>query len=947
MAFFLYLCTQMQKTLNILLLLAFAAGALAVPATPEPIIRLLPDGTTDTVYLHGDEYHHFYTDRNGLRIAGSDYEDIALIEQNANFPHRAPKKQMLSSFVPLRGNIHIPVILVNFSDLSFSISNPKEQFDDLFNGAGGSNPNATGSVHDYYMASSDSALNLEYEVFGPYTLSKTMEYYGQNSSSGGNTNHTLHARDLVIEAVSIASQNGVDFSLFDANNDGYIDNVSIVVAGYNEAEGGESNTIWPHYSTINSFNSYSGKYISGYLMISEYRGSGGKVQAGIGTYCHEFGHALGLPDLYNTQQSDAYTVGSWDIMCSGSYNNNGSTPPSYTAFERFMLGWLEPEQLFSPGMRTLKPIETANHAYLIAARAHNMNPNSPSPSEFFLLENRQEVGWDAGKNALVASGLLISHITFSQTGWEYNTFNNHKPLGFDIVSAGFSSPSKSSEADVFPGSTLRTSWIPTLNDGSTIDSLALSQIRQRGDLCISMQVGASDEEMLSFDREQLNIETTYLSSPVVYDTGYATLHIPSMHREYIHMHVSTKRFRFSPDNGAKWYAYPDTAVIPIIPDSAYDISIAAVYTPLRRSCDYEVAFLSAETADGEIGTQLTLSGQAPRPMLITTPVIDSVTNLTSSSFNILWEPQDDADGYFYMLYTVSEGNSEEIESFDSFENHDTILMHGWSTNFQRVQSNYAQSGKAILFEKTDEYIISPHYLYAPSSISVWLSNNYTPISAGEVVGGFLLLSGSKDGVEWEDAEKIYIQRTTKNATRTIELDTTRHWRQFRLSYTHIGGKGGAIVDTWRASLCKKVDYIYRLGEYYIGGASDEIVFRQLTPATTYYYVMQAYEEKGCDPHYSSLSEPFEVSTRQVDGKQSLKIVRSGTGLYSVILPESADGKHCLAIYNSTGTLITLLHPFYGDLTVSLPPLAEGQLYLVKYYSGSMKRKDLSTKIISY
>ena len=91
MAFFLYLCTQMQKTLNILLLLAFAAGALAVPATPEPIIRLLPDGTTDTVYLHGDEYHHFYTDRNGLRIAGSDYEDIALIEQNANFPHRAPQ----------------------------------------------------------------------------------------------------------------------------------------------------------------------------------------------------------------------------------------------------------------------------------------------------------------------------------------------------------------------------------------------------------------------------------------------------------------------------------------------------------------------------------------------------------------------------------------------------------------------------------------------------------------------------------------------------------------------------------------------------------------------------------------------------------------------------------------------------------------------------------------
>ncbi len=923
----------------------------AVPATPEPIIRILEDGTVDTVYLHGDEYHHFYTDRHGRVIAETEYKDAALAEENAQHMLRAPKRQMLYSFVPSRGKVRIPVVLVNFSDLSFTISNPQEQFDDLFNGSGGSNPNATGSVHDYYIASSDSALDLEYEVFGPYTLSRTMAYYGQNSSSGSSINHNLHARDLVLDAVGLASQAGVDFSLFDANNDGYIDNVSIVVAGYNEAEGGAANTIWPHYSTINSYSRYNEKYVGGYLMISEYRSSGGRVQAGIGTYCHEFGHALGLPDLYNTQQSDVYTVGDWDIMCSGSYNNNGSTPPTYTAFERFMMGWLVPEQIASSGMRTLEPIETSNRAYLIAARTHNLDPESSSPSEYFLLENRQQVGWDAGKNALVAPGLLISHITFNQTGWNYNTFNNQKPLGFDIVSAGFSSPTRSSAADVFPGSTMRTSWIPTLNNGNTIDTLALSQIRVQPDRSVSMQVGGNPDEMMLFDDETLNVETSYLIGPVRYDTAVTHLTVPPSKdgsTRQIQMYVSAPHFRFSFTEGTLWYEYGDTALIGIAGENApVEYPIWVVYQPAHKSCDNEVAYLTAESTNREVGTQLTLLGRAPRPTLITTPIIDSVSNLTSTSFNIFWEPQDDADGYFYMLYTVSEGESEEIESFDAFDNRDSILAHGWSMNISKIQSIYSQSGKALLFEHDEEFIISPYYLYAPTAISLWVSNNYTPVSADENVGGILQLSGSEDGKEWEEAAKIYVARTTKNAYRTIELDTTRHWHQFKLAYSHIGGKGGTAVDTWSAILGCQVNYIYRLGDYYMGEGNSEIVFRQLSPATTYYYSMQAYEEKGCDPHYSPLSTPIAVQTLEKDGKQSLKVSRTGVGQYSVILPESADGKHYLAIYNPQGELITLLHPAYGETRVSLPLLQEGQLFLVKYYSGSMRRKDLNTKILSY
>ena len=275
----------------------------AVPASREPIVDILDDGCKDTVFLHGDEYSSFRTkSKKKLQKGGSVFH--------------APQRTMLHSYMPSRGVVRVPVLLVNFADYSFTIENPIEKFEDYFNGKGGSNPHATGSVHDYYIASSDSALDLQYEVVGIYTLSQDMEYYGSNqtNSSGVTTNHNIHARELVEEVVELAAQKGVNFSRYDNDNDGYIDNISIIVAGYNEAEGAAERTIWPHYSTINNGKKYSGKSISGYLITSEYRGSGGKVQAGIGTYCHEFGHALGLPDLYDTSVSDNYTVGYWDIM---------------------------------------------------------------------------------------------------------------------------------------------------------------------------------------------------------------------------------------------------------------------------------------------------------------------------------------------------------------------------------------------------------------------------------------------------------------------------------------------------------------------------------------------------------------------------------------------------------------------------------------------------------
>jgi len=923
----------MRKLVSIIFLSTISLITWAIPASREPIIHYTEDGLPDTTYIYGDEYASFRSCQRNARVP--------------RLASYAPQRQMHAAYVPTEGTVRVPVILVNFSDLGFTLNNPKTQFEDLFNGDGGSNPNATGSVRTYFTASSNGALDLEYEVFGPYTLSHGMAYYGDNktNNSGVTTDHNIRASELVTEAVQLAYNAGVDFSRYDADSDGNIDNVSIVVAGYNEAEGGRAETIWPHYSVINSAKRFNNKFISGYLMISEYRGSGGGTQAGIGTYCHEFGHALGLPDLYDTSSSDAYTVGDWDVMCTGCYNNAGSTPPTYTAFERFVMGWLTPQQVTSSGLKTLQPIETSNEALLLAANAHNLDPLSPNPSEYFLLENRQALGWDAGKGALVSTGLLVSHITFNSYRWEYNTFNNSTPLGFAIVSAGMDVPTQSSAADVFPGSTKRTTWHPTMNDGTILNQRVVSQIRQRNDGAMAMYIGSGGDDMLTILPEELEVSTSFLTEPLSYDTAVATLHIPSTQQDSLLLYVESDRFHFSIDSGIHWYCYPDTACITIEKNRAYDLSLKVLYTPTRQNCTYTYSFLTVISPDESMGAQLTLKGISPKPTLVTTPIVNDVTTVSTHSFTVSWEDQEAAEGYYYALYTIEEGSSQETEDFETFATIKQIREHGWDANFANSQTTISESGNAVVFRADHQYIQTPVYPYTPIQISFWLSNNYTPNGQDGSQGGQLIISGSSDGTHWNELSKITVQRTTKHITRTIDIDTTLHMRQFRVTYMHSGGDGGTIMDTWRVHYPFNLHYLYAPRENI--AYTNNIQFRYLTPNTAYYYTMQAYEESGCTPHYSAPSEPLLIRTKDISEEQYLIANRLSPGRYSVTLPDMSDEHHYLAVYDYNGHMLYKIRPAYGEIKVELPPLTIGQLYLVKYYSESIKRKDPNTKILCY
>lgn len=939
------LTTQPKIFCLFALCLIIVASVFAVPATPYPVVRTLPDGSKQEVYLQGDEHFHYLTTLSGKRIANTIVGDSILIAKE-HLGQNAPARYMRNAYVPAKGTVHIPVVLVNFTDVRFSLSNPQQQFYQFFNTTGGSNPNATGSVSGYYAASSDSTLNLVFDVFGPYDLSNTMAYYGGNTS----TSSMKNADKLVVEAATLASKDGVDFAKYDNDGDGSIDNLSIVVAGYNEAEGGPEDAVWPHYSEVYSLTTFSGKRVKGYLMISEYRSSGGQVQAGIGTYCHEFGHALGLPDLYDTQNSSRYTVGTWDIMASGSYNNNGSTPPEYSAFERFAMGWLVPEQLQNNNNYLLPSLEQSNKAYLVADTIHNMRPLSPNPTEYFLIENRQRDGWDANEDALVGTGLLISHITFSNSAWNFNTFNNSSILGYAIESAMFSSQTYSSPADVFPGTGNVRMWKPMLNNGTQLVEQTISNIIQLADGTISFRYGMQTDKGLFFEPQTIDVlETTFDNQPVRYDTAHIMLSVKNVTTDSISLYVSNGNFSFSADGGRIWSTGTAPNVVKVVQDSVYDIEVLVCYMPRRQNCAVQTAYLFVESNDQQFVNQIQLQGNAPRPTYITTPIITEVEDVSSSSFTILWEEQDDAEFYYVTLYSVSPTPSVDTQSFENFTSIEKIEQENWTANFAETTTLVSQSGRALYFTKSGQQIVSKEYAISPDKIHFWLSNQYVSVDT-EKAEGVLTIEATAYGGKWDTIAVVSVLRTTKNLEKEYELPADSNYVQFRLTYDHIAGEGGMALDNFTAYLPQTVNYIYQGTDYELYAPADRVIFSGLVANTIYYCQVQAYEDKGCEEHFSYLSKPYKVTTSPaLTGDLILKIQRDDNGVYMAILPEPADGTSFVYIYNAMGQLVDVQSIPYGTIQfiISTENMTASNLYLLKLFKNKMTRKAAKGKMIYY
>lgn len=418
---------------------------------PYPVRVFQPNGTSFMMRICGDEFFSYKTTIEGYVISQgkdgyyyySDYDSgiltvserrVGTVAQGysktaPSIPYSRQKlsEQNIGTGISLamtkssNTTVKSIVIPVQFKDLSFSISSPQFMINNLFNGLNYSYDGATGSVKDYFRDNLGNDMMLQFDVFQVVTLGENVSYYGEDDIYGSDAN----IRALIKDACSAAAGAGLDFSGYDSDGDGDIDNVFIIFAGHNEAEGGGDNTLWPQTLNVSASNLYfGGKRVNDFSCYSEFSGASGNVFAGPGTICHEYCHFLGLPDMYDlngeTEGKSEALYKTLSIMDYGNYNNGGKTPPYLNAVEKELLGLLAIADISRGYSYELPLIRTSNRVFRIKTAVNG---------EYFLLESRDNYKWDKYTGG---SGMVIYHIDKSQNNagsmsaemrWKTNSIN--------------------------------------------------------------------------------------------------------------------------------------------------------------------------------------------------------------------------------------------------------------------------------------------------------------------------------------------------------------------------------------------------------------------------------------------------------------------------------------------------------------------------------------------
>lgn len=462
---------RIQYIATLLLLLACQTAAFAIPARRGTATLTQPDGSTFTATLKGDEYQHLLLTLDGKAVVqdadgwycyasfnadGSrrssgvhvgdpfpaasaiPYEAIAraarakrsfVPPEKENLMRRLKRLNFAESVVT-RAEVQEPaqkhgiIILAQFQDKKFIFT--RQNFVDMLTLQGYSVNGATGSAKEYFDSQFHGLYDFNFDVSEIVTVSQNRSWYGANGSDGLD----VRPEDMVIEACKLVD-NDIDFSLYDDDNDGEVDNVFVFYAGGDEAEYAGDNCIWAHawYIKDGAGKSLSldGKVINRYACASEcttddYRSY--KLMAPIGTFCHEYSHTMGLADLYDTDYSEnGQSDGVWcftSLMDGGNMNNSGNTPPCYNTLEREILGIADTE-ILPMGSVIMAPVSDGGCGYRI---------QSQTDGEYYLLEFRCQEGWDS---YIGGNGLLVYHVDRSQNNvhgyqakmlWDfYNTVN--------------------------------------------------------------------------------------------------------------------------------------------------------------------------------------------------------------------------------------------------------------------------------------------------------------------------------------------------------------------------------------------------------------------------------------------------------------------------------------------------------------------------------------------
>lgn len=687
----------MKKTLLTLLLACLGwSGAQAVPAYPGKIRFTQPDGTTLWIQQKGDEFaHQAYTEDgypllmdtksgcymyaksvNGkLLSSGIKAVDIQQRGQQAKSflqtvdksaatslqrsaiqrPSAKKAPRLRISDIPTTGHRKVLVVLVRFSDKNFSsyVGDPKTFYEGLLNGRNYSNQyGATGSAYDFYHDSSNGVYDPEFTVVGPVKVSKKATYYGGSSGDG-----TRYVPDMMVEVANLI-KDSVNLADFDTNNDGVVDNLYVFYAGLGQADAGGS-WIWPHSYELSAEGkavTINGVTIDRYACSQELNG-GSRKPVGIGTFVHEFGHVLGIPDLYDTSYSSAYTLEDWDTMCAGSYNNDQCTPPLFSAYEKYALDWAQPI--------TLLPKDTTEKQLVcLTDSAMFYRVSVPGNSkEYFLLENRQQKSWDT---YLPGHGMLVWHIDEQQSAWNANKPNNNydNPVGHkcvDIVEADNRESYSNMDADPFPGT--KNVKTKDFDDWNGNKLFGLANVTEQNDII----------------RFKLNGEGFSVTAP-------DTLWVDNV------MGLSAV---------AHWSKVSDADDYELLLKQGTDTILheeftteSAVLSNLQPETTYQLSVIALKSgyASDTLKTTFTTLAAQLRELTIHAKAADDVTE---NSFVAQWDGLDGVENYLLTIYAEDFGGETLTQSYD-FSQKSSGLPAGWSTNsIFYINNNYSHKGYAL------------------------------------------------------------------------------------------------------------------------------------------------------------------------------------------------------------------------------------------------------------
>lgn len=474
-----------MRFLKLTFLCIMGTTAITAARPASPVATCIPQSNGDclTILQYGDEHHHYATTIDGYLVVRDSINDYVYADANAtasgrkahnadkrsssdksflkglnqreiigkhiknqtfrypeqrellsNFQHKAQEnRKALYRPKPLtftKGENRFPVFLVSTADRDFGDT---AWYRRSLNEVGFSEDGHYGSVHDYFLVSSDSLFNPIFDVY-PVKINLPATEAGDADGDGEGK--------FVKAAIDAAIKDMGDLSKYDKDGDKFIDGFGVVLAGteagsdlwghmyyyttYTNPElyTGFTGGWWGsrnHNSSTNSWgNDYGGYKFDRYLLIAEMSDPMAYIKSGhngIGIFIHEFSHILGLPDFYTPDERDTEPYGPYEIMAEGMYNGisrsyqMGRCPPKYSAFERESMGWMTiPDLKPSVDLYALEMID-ANKAYSVT--------NPKNNDEYYVIEYRPRIGWDQAIADTATMGILVWHIDYDKRAWEY------------------------------------------------------------------------------------------------------------------------------------------------------------------------------------------------------------------------------------------------------------------------------------------------------------------------------------------------------------------------------------------------------------------------------------------------------------------------------------------------------------------------------------------------